>query len=132
MIDKPLSEIDYSDIDKALEEKLPEGQTLDYKRDIYGNGNDDKKELLKDVSSFANTHGGDLIIGVDEVGGLPTAIPGVVVADLEQEKLRLEQIIRTGIEPRIDCTVHPVQNSTGNTVILIRVLESIIPPHRVV
>ena len=63
---------------------------------------------LKDVSSFANADGGDLIIGVDEAEGIPTAIPGVVVADVDAEKLSLEETIRRGIEPRIDFAIHSV------------------------
>ncbi len=39
---------------------VPEGVFLEYKRTTYGNGDADVKEYLKDVSSFANTHGGDL------------------------------------------------------------------------
>ena len=75
MIDKPLSQITFADIERVVAEKWPEGKTLDYKRDPYGNKDDDKKELLKDVSSFANTQGGDILIGVDEDKGVPTGIP---------------------------------------------------------
>jgi predicted HTH transcriptional regulator len=53
---------------------VPEGVLVDYKRDMYGRGDADVKEFLKDVSSFANTAGGHLIIGVDETGGIPTGI----------------------------------------------------------
>ena len=93
MLDRPLHEITYADLDQFVQEKRPEGKSLDYKRDSYGGKDDDKKELLKDVSSFANTQGGDLIIGVDEEQGLPTSIPGVAVGDIDKEKLRLEEII---------------------------------------
>jgi len=39
---------------------------LDYKRDVPGESDQDKKEFLADISSFANATGGDLIYGVDE------------------------------------------------------------------
>ena len=120
MIDKPLNQITYADIDQFVQEKRPEGKTVDYKRDAYGNRDEDKKELLKDTSSFANTQGGDILIGVDEDKGVPTGIPGVTVPDIDKEKLRLEEIIRRGLDPRIEfaCTTSrprpaPPSSSSG-------------------
>lgn len=132
MIDKPLHQITYDDIDQFVNEQWPEGKTVDYKRDLYGGKDDDKKELLKDVSSFANTQGGDILIGVDEDKGLPTAIPGAAVADLDKEKLRLAEVIRRGLEPRIEFDIHGVQTPSRTAVIVIRVRESLLFPHRVV
>jgi predicted HTH transcriptional regulator len=66
-----LSERDLLD---QIQAGVPEGVLLDYKSDIYGRADADVREFLKDVSSFANTAGGHLIIGIDESGGIPTAI----------------------------------------------------------
>lgn len=74
MIDKPLSQINYADIDQFVQENWPEGKTVDFKRDAYGNRDEDKNELLKDVSSFTNIQGGNILIGVDEDKGVPTRI----------------------------------------------------------
>jgi predicted HTH transcriptional regulator len=114
MIDKPLEQITYADLDRFVQEKWPEGKTVDYKRDLYGGKDEDKKELLKDASSFANTEGGDILIGVDEDKGLPIGIPGVTVADVDKEKLRLEEIIRRGLDPRIEFAIHHV-TTPGST-----------------
>jgi len=132
MIDIPLERITYADIDRFTQEKWPEGKTVDYKRDAYGGKDDDKKELLKDVSSFANTHGGDIIIGVDEDKGVPTGIPGFTVPDIDKEKLRLEGIIRQGLEPRVEFALHHVSTPSSTSVLVIRVKESLLAPHRVV
>jgi hypothetical protein len=132
MIDKPLHQITYADIERFIAEKWPESKTLDYKRDPYGNKDDDKKELLKDVSSFANTQGGDIVIGVDEDKGVPTGIPGVTLPDIDKEKLRLDEIIRRGLDPRIEFGLHHVATPASTTVIVIRVRESLLFPHRVV
>lgn len=133
MIDKALHDITYADIEEFVSEKWPETKILDYKRDCYGGKDDDKKELLKDVSAFANTQGGHILIGVDEDQGLPTTVPGVEVADVDKEKLRMEEIIRRGIEPRIDFGIHSVPLPAGNRhVVIIRILESQGFPHRVV
>src|SRR5262249_37659471 len=132
MLDKPLEQITLADLRELIQEKWPEGKAIDYKRDMYGKTDADKKELLKDVSSFANTDGGNLIIGMDEAGGIPTAIPGVAITDVDAEKLRLEETIRRGIEPRIDFAIHTVDAGSGAVIFIIRVRESWILPHRVV
>lgn len=132
MIDKPLNQITYADIDQFVREQWPEGKTVEYKRDPYGSRDEDKKELLKDVSSFANTQGGDILIGVDEDKGVPTGIPGVAVPDIDKEKLRLEEVIRRGLDPRIDFAIHHVPTPASTAVLIIRVQESLLFPHRVV
>jgi hypothetical protein len=132
MLDKPLEQVTLADLEDLIREQSPEGKTLDYKSDMYGRTDSEKKELLKDVSSFANTTGGDLIIGVDEENGIPTRISGVAILDIDAEKLRLEETIRRGIEPRIDFAIHTVGAAADTTVFVIRVRESWIFPHRVV
>jgi hypothetical protein len=132
MIELPLEKISFNDLDQFVQQKWPEGKSIDYKRDAYGNRDEDKKELLKDVSSFANTIGGDILIGVDEDKGVPVGIQGVPLVDVDKEKLRLEGIIRQGLEPRIDFGIHHVTMPSGSFVLIIRVKESLLFPHRVV
>ena len=92
---------------------------------MYGRNDPEKKETLTDASSFANTIGGDLIIGMDEANGIPTAIPGVSIANVDADKLRLDEIIRRGIEPRIDFPIHTIDTGTGTTVFIIRESDSV-------
>jgi len=132
MINRPLEKITFADLDAFRQEQWPESKTVDYKRDVYGSKDEDKKELLKDVSSFANTLGGDILIGVDEDKGVPTGIPGITIPDVDKEKLRLEGIIRQGLEPRIDFGIHHVTTPSNTFVIIIRMKESLLFPHRVV
>jgi hypothetical protein len=100
-----LSSINFQDIAEShLEQHIangvPEGILLDYKRDMYGGTDAETKEFLKDVSSFANTAGGHLIIGLDETGGVPTKI-SPLSEDPDKDLQRLENLARDGIEPRI-------------------------------
>lgn len=132
MIDKPLQQITFADIERLVEEKWPEGKSIDYKRDTYGNSDKDKKELLKDVSSFANTQGGDILIGINAEKGVPIGIPGVKFEDFDKEKLRLEGIIRHGLEPRVDFDLRLIEKPAEIAVLIIRVKESLVFPLRVV
>ena len=94
-------DITKADIDALLANGVPEGRTIEYKLTLPGSTDQDKKEFLADISSFANAAGGDLLYGLDAQKGVPTAIPGLAIADSDAEIRRLEGIIRTGIDPRI-------------------------------
>ncbi|MGH6790813.1 MAG: AlbA family DNA-binding domain-containing protein [Pseudolabrys sp.] len=110
---------------------VPEGVLLDYKRDMYGRSDADAKEFLKDVSSFANTDGGHLIIGVDEAAGIPTAV-SALNGDPDQDLQRLENLARDGIEPRIaGLRMKALPISGGGYVLILRVPKSWNPPHRI-
>ena len=66
-----------ADLLELRENEVGEGLLYDYKLELYGSSDADKKEFLKDVSSFANTAGGHILIGIAEEQGLPTDIVGV-------------------------------------------------------
>lgn len=132
--------IDRSDFDSISEQDLqeliiaqvPEGFRLDYKLNAYGRADPDKRELAKDISAFANSHGGHLIIGVEETGGIATNILGIDGIDIDAEILRMEQITRSAIEPRITgIRIRAVPLTSGRKVLIARVPRSWNPPHRV-
>jgi hypothetical protein len=62
------------DLDQLRLDQVAEGISLDYKRDAYDASDEGKRELLKDISSLVNTAGGHVVIGMDEVDGLPTEL----------------------------------------------------------
>ncbi|MFD4413483.1 helix-turn-helix domain-containing protein [Streptomyces sp. NPDC058476] len=55
-----------ADLQRAVENHIPEGVDLDWKKDFYKGTEAGKKELAKDVSAMANTAGGMVVIGVDD------------------------------------------------------------------
>jgi predicted HTH transcriptional regulator len=74
----------YCDIEALISSELREGKRVDYKRDLPGNSESQKKEFLYDVSSFANTVGGDLIIGVEEENGVPSRVIAVMPTNVDE------------------------------------------------
>ena len=133
MINKDLEQINEADLQALKDNATSEGKTLEYKQQLPGNTDTEKKEFLADVSSFANSSGGDLIFGIVEDGGVPSEIEGVAISDTDQEIQRMENIIRDGIEPRIpSVSIKPISLPNSRTAILIRILTSWCGPHRVV
>ncbi|MFD4925291.1 helix-turn-helix domain-containing protein [Streptomyces goshikiensis] len=55
-----------ADLQRAVDNRIPEGVDLDWKKDFYPGSDGGKKELAKDVAAMANTVGGLLVIGVDD------------------------------------------------------------------
>jgi len=131
-ITKPNFErITESDLTELRESQIAEGLLIEYKRDAYGRSDDGKREILKDVSSFANTAGGHIVIGMAETGGLPTDLVGLDI-DFDAEVQRLENLFRDCLEPRIiGLRMRPVPLANGRCALIIRVPKSWNPPHAV-
>ncbi|WP_200776027.1 AlbA family DNA-binding domain-containing protein [Azospirillum argentinense] len=129
---KPLSEITEADLQALIANQVPEGRTLDYKRDTVGRSDSNKKEFLADVSSFANAAGGHLVFGMDEAGGLPTALPGLAGLDADAEIRRLDELIRDGLDPTLlGIELRAVPLADGAAALVIRIPKSWNPPHQV-
>ncbi|MEU1691219.1 ATP-binding protein [Streptomyces hirsutus] len=56
------------DLQRAKTNRIPEGEDLDWKRELYEGKDAGKHELAKDVSAMANTRGGLIVVGVDDGG----------------------------------------------------------------
>ncbi|MFZ3182173.1 MAG: ATP-binding protein, partial [Methylocystis silviterrae] len=68
-----LEKVTEADLISLISAGVPESPVIDYKQETYGDAEKDRREFLADISSFANTIGGDVVIGVAEFEGLPTS-----------------------------------------------------------
>jgi hypothetical protein len=123
--------INESDLQGLVDNRTIENKFLEYKEQLPGNADSDKKEFLADVSSFANASGGDLIYGIRSANGSPTEFCGLRISDIDAEISRLENIIRTGLAPRIHDHIWPVGKIGSRVAIIIRVKKSWAAPHMV-
>jgi hypothetical protein len=131
MLDKPLESVTLTEIQSLMDDAVPEGKTLEYKRDIPGQSQEDKKKLLRAICALANTAGGDLIYGIEEASGIPTGIPGIECADEDSLRLRFESSCREGIQPRLaQLHFRFIAVGTGRSVLIVRVKKSWNAPHR--
>ena len=125
-------ELSEADLANLITVGVPEGILVEYKRDLYGASDSEVKEFLKDTSSFANTAGGHLIVGMEEAGGVASRITPIISVDPDKELLRLENLCRDGIDPRIvGLRMKSVAIKDGGFTIVIRIPRSWNPPHRV-
>jgi len=130
--DKPLDILEESDIRALLDDEVPESKVIDYKRCLPGPSDLEKKEFLRDVSSFANASGGHLLYGIDEENGVPVQICSLSDIDPDHEILRLESMVQTGIAPRIPgISMRAVPLSGGGSVIVVRIPKSWASPHMI-
>jgi hypothetical protein len=132
MISIGLSDITENDLLALIVDGVSEGRSVDYKRELPKGNDEGKKEFLADVSSFANTAGGDLIFGIEEEKGLPTNIVGVETADMDLELRRLDSMLASGISPRIKYELRAIPLRNGNEAVIVRIQRSWLAPHRVV
>jgi len=132
MILKSLENVTEADLQALITNSVSEGKTIEYKQALPGGADTDKKEFLADVSSFANTTGGDLIFGVTDNQGTPAGIAGVTTSDMDLERRRLDSIIASGLEPRIRYSTKVVDCQSGAKVLIIRSERSWSGPHRVI
>jgi hypothetical protein len=127
------------DIVRLVTDKVSERKTLEFKRTLNIGNTDDKAEFLADVSSFANASGGDILFGItDERGedgnatGIPGEIVGLTVSNAGTECNRIEQLIQTGLQPRLPIVfVKALVIPERGMVIVIRVGKSWTAPHMV-
>jgi predicted HTH transcriptional regulator len=103
MINRNVEQITKDDLQSLIDNKVTERKTMEYKQALPGNSDKQKKEFLADVSSFANASGGVLIYGIteDKKTGKPKALVGLDIVNIDQETLRLDNVIRTGLQPRL-------------------------------
>lgn len=101
------NEVNQDFLESLIKNRIEENIHLDYKEQLGSNA-----EIAKDFSSFANSDGGNIIYGMQEVGNKPTEIKPINLPNLRE---KLDQIARNGIDPSLDVRILPIDvNIRGN------------------
>lgn len=132
LADTNLDAITEAAVRALVEQGYAESKVIEYKRDLPGPSEGEKKEFLADISSMANTAGGHVVFGVRAEDGIPKEITPLTVASPEPEELRLQNILQDGLQPRVPgVQLRFIPLATGGFVLLIRVPRSWVAPHQV-
>lgn|GEM_PF-6627828 len=134
MISKRLEDIEEADLQALIDNAVPEDRQLEYKRELHGGSNEQRKEFCYDFSAFANAIGGDILFGIeeDQTTHVPSSMPGVDGNAAEQNIRAMETRLINGVSPRMTASFRAVPLANGNVVIVARIPQSINPPHMTV
>lgn len=126
----PIEAVTEEHLRSLVERGVAELRSIEYKRQLPGGKDEDRREFFADVSSFANANGGDIVYGVAETGGVPQDVRGFEADDADAEMNRIEEMMRGGIEPRIEgYGLQPVRLSAGGYALVLRLPRSPSRPH---
>jgi hypothetical protein len=128
-----VNEAGYSAFESLVTNNVAEQLDLDFKKELYGRGDPDKRELAKDVAALANTTGGVIILGIEENGlAQAFAAPGVPIRDAEIT--RMHQIIGSLTAPVPVFTIRSVAKPGDPThgFIVVSVQPGLYSPHAVI
>lgn len=95
-----------------------EGEMVEFKRKVVH-----PEKIIREIVAFANTKGGNLLIGVDDNG----TIPGIKFAD--EEIFLLEKAIKKWCRPSIEYEIEIVPISAKKSVVNYQIKESTRKPH---
>lgn len=125
----PIGNVTGEVLKRLVDEGVKEDLQLEYKETLPGEKSRDK--FLTSIAAFANTAGGDVIYGIrgrrDDEGvptGEPESIVGIEGVNLDQEKLRLEQWIRSCIDPLLVVFIKVINGGADAPCLLVRVPRS--------
>jgi len=132
MLNKKFELINKEDIERLVRRKEAESKILEYKAELPGQSDKDRKEFLADVSAFANSAGGHILFGVEEENGVPISVPGLLL-DNPDEKIRwMEDVLRSGINPHMPgIQIKAVSGFPRGPVIVMRIPRSWVGPHMI-
>jgi predicted HTH transcriptional regulator len=122
---KPLADLTHEDLGELL--GVPESDWIEYKRDAYGRNDEQTREMLRDISSFANATGGYLLLGVatdaeeraSEIVGIP---------DADTEAARMLSSCRANIQEWISGLTFQLVPVSDSKKVLIGISRGVLAP----
>ncbi len=113
-----------------------EDAQLEFKLTLPAGTDEGKKEFLKDITSMANSQGGDIIYGIREDRTSPddegkaAELVGITGISADATKLWIHELLNTSIEERVTgVIIRDIQLSSGGFALVIRVPKSWNSPH---
>ena len=112
------------DIDLLVQIGTGESTNLEFKQEMPESG-----AFRKEVCAFANAHGGEIVIGIQEKNGIAAGVLPQQVKNPDNEELKIHEMIRTATTPPIPGVKVAVIPMGDGHVTAVRVPKSWIGPH---
>lgn len=121
--DKPIAELETSDLERLLDRKIEEQLFLEYKSEWS------PRQIAKSIDAFANTEGGTLVVGMTTKKRTPAELVGVDHSgDLGES---LDQVVRSSIAPRPDFRFKVIDNQEGKPCLVVEIPRGLSRPYLV-
>ena len=128
----PLTSIAEEHLQHLVEERIPESKGIEYKQSIQFVTDDQKRELLSDLTAFANTDGGDVVFGIAEADGSAGELVGLKNLNADDAIGKIENLLRDFVQPRIiGVQMKVVALGSGTHALIVRIPRSFSAPHMV-
>ena len=140
IVDKPIAQVTEAELVQMIANGEMEGKRIEYKRILELDAkagskgvekDDPKRKFLASIASFANASGGDMFFGIEAKDGKPISITPMADFNSDAVKLRLQDFIRSHIQPRLFGIEFQEVSVEGGHVFVIRVPKSYNGPHMV-
>ncbi|CAM4051644.1 AlbA family DNA-binding domain-containing protein [Saccharibacillus endophyticus] len=124
---KKMDEINLDEIKQIEEFNMKEDQYHEFKSEFPH-----PDSFCAAITSFANSHGGDLFLGIDAPENADVVLKGITTSDSDKELLKYMNILQNGVEPKLPNVESKVFKVDENKyVFLFRIKRSSLRPHRV-
>lgn len=129
---KDFNEITLEDIEFLKNQQIPESFYMEYKQQVWGKSDEETREMLKDVSSFANASGGIIIVGVSATEN--SCIENIIgIENAEEEESRIMACCLASIEPRIyGLQIRRFDCGNSREILLLYIPNSFNTPHQII
>jgi hypothetical protein len=126
-----LQELTIKDFEILIQNRVPEGPSLEYKESAYSGRSDDIREMLRDIIAIANAEGGYLIMGIrKDTSCRAEAILPITNAHAKVQPIR--QACLDGISERIEgLEIKAFECSNEEGIIVVYIPKSDRRPHMV-
>ena len=114
LLGRRLDDLDEAAV-RAMVGIVAETDDLEFKGTLYGGTDKDRLELGKDLAALANHQGGVVMLGVeaDPATNLVTCVPGVELAEAEEQRMR--QIAAERVSPTLDWHLAAIRSGASQT-----------------
>jgi Putative DNA-binding domain len=127
-----LEDLKHAQVAGLVSNAVTEAYDLDFKAELYGKSDKERRDLAGDVAALANTAGGVIVLGiVEDDQARAAAAPGVALSDAEVG--RVQQIVASQVAPIPTLDVRQVDDPqhAGHGFMLLAVPRSPMGPHAV-
>jgi predicted HTH transcriptional regulator len=120
----------WGEVERLVRNHVPEGPSLEYKRELSLNSKGEKEEVIKDLTAMGNGGGGALVYGIAEDpkhDGVPEVISPLTDRGLIGV---LEDIARSAVRPPLLMNL-ATYDGAGGFVLAVEVLRSPLGPYMI-